>query len=122
MASTYPDPQSNSARLYERASKVLAGGSTRLTTWFAPYPIYAVSGKGSRVTDADGVERVDCLNNYMTLIHGHAHPDVVAAIEHPETSNLCFRSDRVHDPGDGGAVTIDVKSLTGIRGTGHGSV
>ena len=79
-----------SEALYERACRVLAGGSTRLTTYHAPHPLYAVSGRGSRVVDADGVERVDCLNNYMTLIHGHAHPDVVAAIVEQAQRGTCF--------------------------------
>ena len=86
---------SNSQAIYERASNVLAGGSTRLTTYFAPHPLYAVSGQGSTVVDADGVSRVDCLNNYMTLIHGHAHPKILealygAALESPATKRLCF--------------------------------
>ena len=53
MSMTFPDQNSRSAALYGRASQVLAGGSTRLTTYFSPYPIYAVSGSGSKVTDAD---------------------------------------------------------------------
>lgn len=79
-----------SEALYERAARVLSGGSTRLTTYFAPHPLYAVSGAGSKVVDADGVERVDCLNNYMTLIHGHAHPDIVAAITEQAGKGTCF--------------------------------
>ena len=90
MAESYLDSSPRSAALYERATQVLAGGSTRLTTYFAPYPLYAVSGKGSRVTDADGVERVDCLNNYMTLIHGHAHPEIVAAVVEQVQQGSCF--------------------------------
>ncbi len=81
---------SRSEALYARAAKVLSGGSTRLTTYFAPHPLYAVSGRGSKVVDADGVERVDCLNNYMTLIHGHAHPEVVAAITEQAQRGTCF--------------------------------
>ena len=77
-------------QLYQRASQVLSGGSTRLTTYFAPHPLYAVSGSGSKVVDADGVERVDCLNNYMTLIHGHAHPEIVAAITEQAERGTCF--------------------------------
>ena len=79
-----------SLALFQRASRVLSGGSTRLTTYFSPHPLYAVSGTGSKVTDADGVERVDCLNNYMTLIHGHAHPDIVAAITEQARCGTCF--------------------------------
>ncbi|MCY4350235.1 MAG: aminotransferase class III-fold pyridoxal phosphate-dependent enzyme, partial [Thiotrichales bacterium] len=90
MAMTYPDQESRSAALYRRASEVLAGGSTRHTTFYSPYPVYAVSGRGSRVVDADGVERVDCLNNYMTLIHGHAHPEVVEAIVDQVRRGSCF--------------------------------
>ena len=90
MTMIWPDLGSHSAALYRRASEVLAGGSTRLTTFFSPYPIYAASGNGSRVTDADGVERVDCLNNYMTLIHGHAHPEIVEATIEQIRRGSCF--------------------------------
>ena len=77
---TYPDSESKSAQLYERASRVLPGGNSRATIYHSPYPVFVKSGKGCRVTDVDGVERLDFLNNYTVLIHGHAHPDIVAAI------------------------------------------
>ena len=76
----YPDPSSRSAALYERACAVLPGGNSRQTLYSPPYPVYISAAKGSRVTDADGVERVDFLNNHTVLIHGHAHPDVIAAV------------------------------------------
>ncbi|MGH7682923.1 MAG: aminotransferase class III-fold pyridoxal phosphate-dependent enzyme, partial [Vulcanimicrobiaceae bacterium] len=77
----YPDSGSRSARLLERAKKVLPGGSTRQTVTFDPYPIYAVSGRGCMVTDADGVERIDFINNYSSMIHGHCHPKIVEALQ-----------------------------------------
>ena len=73
-----------------RGARCSRAAATRLTTFFSPYPIYAVSGSGSKVTDADGVERVDCLNNYMTLIHGHAHPEVVEAAIGQIRRGSCF--------------------------------
>src|SRR5438128_1722157 len=76
----YPDDNSNSARLYQRALKVLPGGNSRHTVFFPPYPVYAVRGEGARIWDADGVQRLDFINNYSSLIHGHNHPEVVAAI------------------------------------------
>jgi glutamate-1-semialdehyde 2,1-aminomutase len=76
----YPDPESQSARLFRRAQSVLPGGNSRHTVLFAPYPIYAASGRGCYVTDVDGVERVDFVNNYSALIHGHAHPEVLKAV------------------------------------------
>ena len=77
---SYPDSGSKSAELFERASRVLPGGNSRATIYYSPYPVFTKSGKGCRVTDVDGVERLDFLNNYTVLIHGHAHPDIVAAI------------------------------------------
>ena len=55
-------------------------GNSRHSVYFAPYPLYCVSGSGCRVVDADGLERIDFVNNYSSLIHGHAHPAVTAAL------------------------------------------
>jgi glutamate-1-semialdehyde 2,1-aminomutase len=44
-----------------------------------PYPIYAARGKGCRVFDVDGNEYIDCINNFTSLIHGHAHPRLIEA-------------------------------------------
>ena len=76
----FPDPLSQSAKLFARANTVLPGGNTRHSVFFPPYPIYAVRGRGSRVWDSDGVERIDMMNNYSSLIHGHSHPAIVEAI------------------------------------------
>ena len=78
--STYPDPSSQSAQLFERAKHVFPDGSTRRTVFFDPYPLYAVSGRGCMVTDADGIERIDFINNYSSMIHGHSHPKIVEAL------------------------------------------
>jgi glutamate-1-semialdehyde 2,1-aminomutase len=77
----YPDSTSKSAAFYERATKVLPGGNSRHTVYFPPYPIYAERAKGARVWDVDGVERLDFIANYSALIHGHNHPEIVAAIQ-----------------------------------------
>ena len=76
----YPDQQSKSAELYQRALAVMPGGNTRHTVYFAPYPVYVERGEGCRIWDVDGVERIDCINNYSALIHGHCHPQIVAAL------------------------------------------
>jgi glutamate-1-semialdehyde 2,1-aminomutase len=70
-----------SAELYERAARSLPGGNTRTTIFFDPYPFYVERGEGCRVWDADGVERLDFINNYTSLILGHSHPRVVEAIQ-----------------------------------------
>src|SRR6188768_692724 len=75
----YPDPKSQSQQLYNRALSSLPGGNTRTTVFMKPYPIYAARGEGCLVFDIDGVEYIDCINNFTALIHGHAHPALVAA-------------------------------------------
>ena len=72
-------PSSRSRALYARARNSLPGGNTRTTVYMKPHPLYAVRGEGCRVIDVDGVSRIDCINNFTALIHGHAHPALVAA-------------------------------------------
>lgn len=77
----YREPGALSRELYERASRVMPGGNTRHSVALAPYPIYAHSGRGCRVTDVEGEERIDFLNNYTSLILGHANPQVTEAVQ-----------------------------------------
>src|SRR5499426_2246019 len=72
-------PGSRSAALFAQAQGVMPGGNTRTTVYMAPYPPYAASGDGCWITDVEGDRRLDCLNNYTALIHGHAHPAIVEA-------------------------------------------
>lgn len=69
-----------SAALHEAAAQVMPGGDTRTVAFHAPYPLVITEGQGCRIQDADGRTYVDLLNNYTSLIHGHGHPAVVAAV------------------------------------------
>src|SRR5437868_3683707 len=75
----YPDPNSRSQKMYDRAQASLPGGNTRTTVFMKPYPIYAARGEGCRVWDLDGNVFIDCINNFTSLIHGHAHPVLIEA-------------------------------------------
>ncbi|MGE3150111.1 MAG: aspartate aminotransferase family protein [Pseudorhodoplanes sp.] len=68
-----------SKALFERAKRSLPGGNTRTTVFMQPHPLYAARGAGCRVWDVDGVERIDCINNFTAMIHGYAHPRIVEA-------------------------------------------
>src|ERR687889_267320 len=69
-----------SAALHEAARRFMPGGDTRTVAFHAPYPLAITEGRGCRIQDADGRTYVDLLNNYTSLIHGHAHPAIVAAV------------------------------------------
>src|SRR4051812_10274906 len=75
----YPDPNSSSQKMYDRALASLPGGNTRTTVFMKPYPIYAARGEGCRVWDLDGNVYIDCINNFTSQIHGHAHPALIRA-------------------------------------------
>ena len=69
-----------SAELFEQARLYLAGGVSRNTLLRSPHPLYAQSVDGCRITDVDGVNRIDFANNMAAMIHGHAHPAIVEAV------------------------------------------
>ena len=77
---TSSEPTSKSAALYQRALKTLPGGVSRNTVLRAPHPLYADHASGCRVTDIEGDEFLDFSNNMASLLHGHAHPEIVAAV------------------------------------------
>lgn len=66
--------------MYERALRILPGGVSRNTVLRKPHPLYADHAAGCRITDIEGVERIDFSNNMTSLIHGHAHPAIVEAV------------------------------------------
>jgi len=72
--------KNRSRQLYQRACRVMPGGVSRNTVLRSPHPLYAVKGEGCHVTDAEGVERIDFANNMCSLIHGHAHPAIIASV------------------------------------------
>lgn len=76
----YQHKTPRSAGLHQRATKVMPGGDTRTGTFHLPYPIYVSRGHGCRLWDADGNEYRDFLNNFTSLLHGHAHPVVHEAL------------------------------------------
>jgi glutamate-1-semialdehyde 2,1-aminomutase len=79
-ANAFLDPGSATARAHAEASEVIPGGTSRIHYHFAPYPIRARRGEGCHLVDAEGVRRLDFLNNMTSLIHGHGHPAVKRAI------------------------------------------
>jgi glutamate-1-semialdehyde 2,1-aminomutase len=72
-----------SAELYRRASKVLSGGvnsPVRAMRAIGRDPVFVERGAGAELVDVDGNRYVDYVCSWGPLIHGHAHPDVLAAV------------------------------------------
>jgi glutamate-1-semialdehyde 2,1-aminomutase len=79
-----------SRALYERAERSMPFGVTSSFQAGDPYPIYLAEGRGSRVTDVDGHSYIDYHNGFGSMIVGHAHPKVRAAIERAAAAGTHF--------------------------------
>src|SRR5579871_5468992 len=69
-----------SREMYERARRSLSGGVASSYQVRHPWPIYLVSGEGPRVVDVDGNEYWDFHNGFGSMVQGHAHPAISAAV------------------------------------------
>jgi glutamate-1-semialdehyde 2,1-aminomutase len=70
-----------SRQLAAEAQASLPGGITHDARYFRPYPIYIERAAGSRKWDVDGHEYVDYVGGHGSLLLGHAHPQVVKAVQ-----------------------------------------
>lgn len=73
---------SRSKALFKASCKVFVGGVNSPVRAFKAVggtPVFMRSGKGSRVTDADGKRYIDYCLSWGPLILGHSHPQVTSA-------------------------------------------
>jgi glutamate-1-semialdehyde 2,1-aminomutase len=79
--------------LLERAVRLLPGGVNSPVRAFRAVggrPPFIARARGSRLVDADGNEYLDYVGSWGPAILGHAHPEVVRAVEHAARAGLSF--------------------------------
>ena len=79
-----------SKQMYERAKVHLTGGVASSYQLRDPWPIYLERGTGPRVWDVDGNEMWDFHNGFGSMVQGHAHPAIGAAINARYSSGTHF--------------------------------
>lgn len=80
-------------QLFERAQRHIPGGVNSPVRAFRSVggaPRFFVEGRGPRVTDADGKRYLDYVGSWGPLILGHAHPEVVRAVQETAARGLSF--------------------------------
>ncbi|MEV5509761.1 glutamate-1-semialdehyde 2,1-aminomutase [Streptomyces orinoci] len=95
----YPYEAPVSQTLFERAAVVTPGGVNSPVRAFQAVggtPRFMVSGSGPYLTDADGREYVDLVCSWGPMILGHAHPEVVEAVQRAVAHGTSFGT-----PGEG---------------------
>lgn len=96
---TYQYEAPVSQTLFDRAASVTPGGVNSPVRAFGAVggtPRFMVSGTGPYLTDADGREYVDLVCSWGPMILGHAHPEVVAAVQEAVARGTSFGT-----PGEG---------------------
>jgi glutamate-1-semialdehyde 2,1-aminomutase len=79
-----PVTHDRSEALFARASAVTPGGVNSPVRAFRAVggtPRFIRSASGARLTDVDGREYVDLVGSWGPMLLGHAHPEVMAAVQ-----------------------------------------
>jgi glutamate-1-semialdehyde 2,1-aminomutase len=82
-----------SAKLFADASDLIPGGvnsPVRAFNSVGGTPRFITSANGYWLTDADGNRYIDLVGSWGPMILGHAHPDVVAAVQRAAADGLSF--------------------------------
>lgn len=92
MTSLNPSISQNKS-LFEKSQQLIPGGVNSPVRAFRSVggtPVFFKKGLGSKLWDVDGKEYIDYINSWGPMIVGHAHPEVVAAVQAAAANNLSF--------------------------------
>lgn len=82
-----------STTLFERAKQVIPGGvnsPVRAFRGVGGTPLFITSAKGAMLTDADGNTFIDYVGSWGPMILGHAHDEVIAAVQQAATRGTSY--------------------------------
>ncbi len=80
-------------QLFEKSLKLIPGGVNSPVRAFRSVggtPIFFKKGLGSKLWDVDGKEYIDYINSWGPMILGHAHPEVIKAVQDVAENSLSF--------------------------------
>jgi glutamate-1-semialdehyde 2,1-aminomutase len=80
----YPEDAPVSQALFDRAQAIVPGGVNSPVRAFRAVggtPRFMAAGSGPWLTDVDGRRYVDLVCSWGPLIHGHAHPEIIEAVQ-----------------------------------------
>jgi len=84
---------SSNQALFEKSQQLIPGGVNSPVRAFRSVggtPIFFKKGLGSKLWDVDGKEYIDYINSWGPMIVGHAHPDVIGAVQAVAANSLSF--------------------------------
>ncbi|MEW1859468.1 glutamate-1-semialdehyde 2,1-aminomutase [Streptomyces sp. NPDC088194] len=115
---SYPYEAPVSQELFDRAAAVTPGGVNSPVRAFRAVggtPRFMVSGAGPYLTDADGREYVDLVCSWGPMILGHAHPEVIAAVQAAVVGGTSFGTPTEGEVALAEAMVARVEPLDQVR-------
>jgi len=116
--------EGRSTELYRQALELLPGGvnsPVRAMHSVGRTPIFIDRGVGADLVDIDGNRYVDYVCSWGPLIHGHAHPDVLAAIIEAAGRGTSFGAPTAAEVALASEVSTRVESVDMLRMTSSGT-
>jgi glutamate-1-semialdehyde 2,1-aminomutase len=113
-----------SAELYRRAVELLAGGvnsPVRAMGSIGRDPIFVARGEGAELIDVDGNRFIDYVCSWGPLIHGHAHPQVIAAVQEAAALGTSFGAATPGEVELAAAVVARMERVEMLRMTSSGT-
>jgi glutamate-1-semialdehyde 2,1-aminomutase len=113
-----------SAELYRSALELIPGGvnsPVRAMRSIGRDPLFIARGEGAELIDVDGNRFIDYVCSWGPLIHGHAHPHVLAAITAAAANGTSFGAPTAGEVTLAGEVVSRVQSVEMLRMTSSGT-
>ncbi|WP_051471094.1 glutamate-1-semialdehyde 2,1-aminomutase [Patulibacter minatonensis] len=113
-----------SAELFARARRVLPGGvnsPVRAMRAIGRDPLFVERARGVDLIDVDGNRFVDWVCSWGPLIHGHAHPDILAAVHHAAAAGTTFGAPTTAEVEIAEEIASRVPSVEMLRMTSSGT-
>lgn len=83
----------NQQQLFDQSQQLIPGGVNSPVRAFRSVggtPVFFKKGLGSKLWDVDGKEYIDYINSWGPMILGHAHPEVIKAVQEVAANSLSF--------------------------------
>jgi glutamate-1-semialdehyde 2,1-aminomutase len=123
MKQTVPDTR-RSDELMERARRLFPGGVNSPVRSFRAVggsPRVIGRAAGARMWDVDRNELIDYVGSWGPMILGHAHPDVVVAVESAATRGTSYGAPNTHEVALGEEIVSAMPSIERLRFVSSGT-
>lgn len=90
---TQPVSTTSNAELFAAASQHIPGGvnsPVRAFKGVGGTPVFMSKAQGAYLWDAEGKQYIDYVGSWGPMILGHAHPDIVSAVQQAAADGLSF--------------------------------